>query len=96
MTAAVFGCAGPTLSGDEGRWFARVQPVGFILFGRNVENPDQVRRLVSQLRESVGRADAPVLIDEEGGRVQRLRPPHWPDLPSAARAAREGEEGARS
>jgi len=95
LTAAVFGCAGPTLGADEARWFARVQPVGFILFGRNVESPDQVRRLVARLREAVGR-HSPVLIDEEGGRVQRLRPPHWPDLPSAAEAARQGEEGARS
>lgn len=90
--AAIFGCAGLTLSEDERRFFARVNPLGFILFARNVDTPDQVRDLVRQLRDSVGRDDAPVLIDQEGGRVQRLRPPHWrkaplgpisPDWPSA-------------
>jgi beta-N-acetylhexosaminidase len=54
-----------------------VKPWGFILFKRNVETPDQVRALVASLRNTVGRADAPVLIDQEGGRVQRLGPPHW-------------------
>ena len=58
-----------------------MKPWGFILFARNVESPDQVRKLVGALRETVGRADAPVLIDQEGGRVQRLRPPHWPVYP---------------
>src|SRR5690606_26010370 len=60
---------------------------GFILFRRNCETPDQVRRLVDSLRSAVGRDDAPVLIDQEGGRVQRLRPPHWPDHPAAGRFA---------
>ena len=74
--AAIFGCAGPVLTDDEKRFFERVDPLGFILFARNVESPDQVRALVDALRASVGRR-APVLIDQEGGRVQRLRPPHW-------------------
>src|ERR1700744_3674999 len=81
MTAAILGCAGPTLSAEEKAFFRRVKPWGFILFKRNVENPDQVRALVDALRETVGRADAPVLIDQEGGRVQRLGPPHWPLYP---------------
>ena len=74
--AAILGCAGPRLSDDERRFFADAQPWGFILFSRNVETPDQVRALTGDLRGAVGR-NAPILIDQEGGRVQRLRPPHW-------------------
>jgi beta-N-acetylhexosaminidase len=85
MTAAcVFGCAGLALSLEEAAFFRAVQPWGFILFGRNVESPDQVRRLVAALRETVCRPDAPVMIDQEGGRVRRLRPPHWRPYPPAA------------
>jgi beta-N-acetylhexosaminidase len=79
--AAIFGCSGHTLTDQERRLFASSNPLGFILFARNVDNPDQVRALVNALRDSVGRADAPVLIDQEGGRVQRLRPPHWRKAP---------------
>ena len=74
--AAILGCAGPRLSDDERRFFADARPWGFILFSRNVETPDQVRALTDELRGAVGR-NAPILIDQEGGRVQRLRPPHW-------------------
>lgn len=83
--AVVFGCAGPVLRAEERALFRDADPLGFILFRRNVEDPDQVRRLVADLRDAVGRADAPVLIDQEGGRVMRLRPPHWPDRPAARR-----------
>jgi beta-N-acetylhexosaminidase len=75
--AIILGCAGLSLSAAERQFFTRFDPLGFILFARNVETPDQVRALVRDLRQSVGRRDAPVLIDQEGGRVQRLRPPHW-------------------
>jgi beta-N-acetylhexosaminidase len=81
--AAIFGCAGPVLSADEAAFFRRAEPWGFILFGRNVVAPDQVRTLVRELRSSVGRADAPVLIDQEGGRVARLGRPHWRRWPPA-------------
>ena len=81
ITAAILGCSGPTLTAQEMAFYRRVKPWGFILFKRNVESPDQVRALVDALRETVGRADAPVLIDQEGGRVQRLGPPHWPLYP---------------
>ncbi|MDX5329671.1 MAG: beta-N-acetylhexosaminidase [Caulobacteraceae bacterium] len=81
IQASIFGCAGPRLSADEAAFFAEVNPWGFILFKRNVETPDQVRRLTEALRACVGRADAPILIDQEGGRVQRLGPPHWPVYP---------------
>ena len=79
--AAILGCSGPELTAREQAFFRAEQPWGFILFGRNVASPDQVRALVSALRETVGRADAPVLIDQEGGRVQRLGPPHWGRFP---------------
>ena len=81
VSASILGCAGTTLSREETAFFRDVKPWGFILFARNVETPDQVRKLVDALRETVGRADAPVLIDQEGGRVQRLKPPHWPLYP---------------
>ncbi|MDO8883539.1 MAG: glycoside hydrolase family 3 protein [Pseudotabrizicola sp.] len=74
--AAIFGCAGPELTADERAFFHDADPFGFILFGRNVIDPAQLRRLAGALRDAVGR-DAPVLIDQEGGRVQRLRAPHW-------------------
>lgn len=80
-SAAILGCQGLTLSREEDAFFRDVQPWGFILFKRNVETPDQVRRLVDQLRATVSRPDAPVLIDQEGGRVQRLGPPHWRRYP---------------
>ena len=67
--AVIFGCAGAALSDAERRFFAHADPLGFILFARNCEAPAQLRTLVGELRESVGRADAPVLIDQEGGRV---------------------------
>lgn len=80
-SAAILGCSGLTLSREEGAFFRDMQPWGFILFARNVETPDQVRKLVDQLRATVDRPDAPVLIDQEGGRVQRLGPPHWRRYP---------------
>ena len=67
---------GATLGPDERRFFAAAEPWGFILFARNVEGPAQLRRLTAELRDAVGR-DAPVLIDQEGGRVARLRGPDW-------------------
>ena len=85
--AAIFGCAGPVLSTQERVFFAAQNPFGFILFARNVQAPDQVRALVKALRESVRRDDAPVLIDQEGGRVARLKPPHWRAAPAAAKIA---------
>ncbi|WP_333611278.1 beta-N-acetylhexosaminidase [Brevundimonas bullata] len=80
-SAAIYGCSGHSLTAEERAFFAEVRPWGFILFRRNVDTPDQVKALVAELRDSVGRADAPVLIDQEGGRVQRLGPPHWPKYP---------------
>lgn len=82
-SACIFGCAGLTLTGVERDFFREVRPWGFILFKRNIDSPDQVRRLTDALRASVDRPDAPVLIDQEGGRVQRMGPPHWPAYPPA-------------
>ncbi len=82
IAALVLGCDGTVLSAAERDFFRDVNPLGFILFRRNVEDPAQVRALVRDLRDAVGR-HAPILIDQEGGRVARLRGPHWPDLPAA-------------
>ena len=76
LGATIFGCAGPKLLPEERAFYREADPFGFIVFARNIEDPDQVRRLTSDLRDAVGR-DAPVLVDQEGGRVQRLRAPHW-------------------
>ncbi|HYE51162.1 MAG TPA: beta-N-acetylhexosaminidase [Azospirillaceae bacterium] len=92
-TALVYGCAGTELAPAERDFFRAADPFGFILFRRNCEAPEQVRRLVADLRDSVGR-DAPVLIDQEGGRVARLRRPHWMELPAAAAVAPGGARAA--
>lgn len=84
MKALVLGCAGPTLTDEERALFRSADPWGFILFRRNVVSPDQVRALTAALRESVGRPEAPVFVDQEGGRVQRLGAPHWPSYPPGA------------
>jgi beta-N-acetylhexosaminidase len=82
---AIFGCAGTVLGADERAFFREVQPWGFILFARNIHDRDQVRSLVASLRDTVGDSRAPVLIDQEGGRVSRLKPPGWKVRPAAAR-----------
>src|SRR6267154_3964784 len=87
-TAFITGIEGLTLGDDERAFLRDSEPWGFILFKRNVDTPAQVRDLVTALRETVGRGDAPVLIDQEGGRVQRLGPPHWPKYPPGAAFAR--------
>jgi beta-N-acetylhexosaminidase len=93
-SAMILGCAGLALTPEEQAFFREADPLGFILFQRNCSDPDQLRHLVAALRATVGRDDAPVLIDQEGGRVARLRPPHWPAYPSAARIAALGEDAA--
>jgi len=79
----------------ERDFFRDADPLGFILFQRNCDHPDQLRRLVAALRDAVGRADAPVLIDQEGGRVARLKPPHWPAYPAPAAIAALGGAAAK-
>lgn len=74
--AVIFSVAGPTLSDDERALFKQANPFGFILFGRNCESPAQLRVLTNALKDTVG-YECPILIDQEGGRVQRLKPPGW-------------------
>ena len=84
------GIAGPDLSAAERDFFRAADPWGFILFGRNIDTPERLRHLTSDLRDAVGR-DAPVLIDQEGGRVQRMRAPHWTDWPAPLDQAANGD-----
>ncbi len=83
QSPTIFGCAGEELSTAEREFFAAALPAGFILFARNCRSPDQVRRLTAALRAAVAAPQAPVLIDQEGGRVARLKPPHWRHPPAA-------------
>ena len=82
MTPAIFGLAGTTLSAEEKAFFEEADPAGYILFGRNCETPDQLRALTDSLREIHGRDRLLVSIDQEGGRVARLRPPLWSHFPA--------------
>jgi len=82
MRAFITGISGLDVSDAERAFIRDATPWGFILFKRNVQSPAQVTALVEELRGCAGRADAPVLIDQEGGRVQRLGPPHWPTYPA--------------
>src|SRR5947208_640089 len=95
--ALITDVAGLTITPGERAFLRDADPWGFILFKRNVGTPAQVRALVDSMREAVGRTDAPVLIDQEGGRVQRLGPPHWPAYPPGAHYGqiydRDPEEG---
>ncbi|MCW5723916.1 MAG: beta-N-acetylhexosaminidase [Maricaulaceae bacterium] len=84
VSAAIYGVSGPVLTPDEKAFIRDASPWGFVLFARNVETPKQLARLTVALRDAAGR-DAPVFIDQEGGRVQRLRPPHWRAAPPAER-----------
>ncbi len=81
-SAVIFGCSGTVLTDAEKEFFARVRPLGFILFARNIDTPEQTASLVRSLRECIEQPEAPVLIDQEGGRVQRLKPPHWESRPA--------------
>jgi beta-N-acetylhexosaminidase len=83
MQAAIYAPAGLELSDDERSFFRDCDPTGFILFKRNCENQDQLLRLTDSLRELSGRDDLPILIDQEGGRVARMKPPAWPAFPAA-------------
>jgi len=84
IRAFITGVSGLELTADERAFLRAERPWGFILFKRNIDNPAQVAKLVEELRGTTGDLDAPVLIDQEGGRVQRLGPPHWPVYPPGA------------
>lgn len=79
-SAAIVGVAGLSLKEDERQLFAETRPLGFILFARNCDQPDQIRSLIAALRHSIDDSGCPILIDQEGGRVARLKPPIWPAL----------------
>src|SRR5690349_15509876 len=87
VRAFITGLAGTALSPAEHAFVREHEPWGFIIFKRNVETPSQLRRLIGAVREAAGR-NVPVLVDQEGGRVQRLGPPHWPAYPPGAAYAR--------
>ncbi len=93
--AAVVGLAGTELSAEEIALFRAQPPAGLILFARNVADPEQLRRLTAAAREELGEA-LPILVDQEGGRVARLGPPHWPAFPPAAAFESMPEEAARA
>ncbi len=84
MIPAIFGLSGLTLTDDERAFFRDSDPAGYILFGRNIANREQLRRLTDDLRNLDGRTNLPILIDQEGGRVARMKAPEWPDFPSGA------------
>src|SRR4029079_15776723 len=83
----IYGLEGLELTGDERKFFLEAEPAGFILFKRNCGDPDQLLKLTNSLRDLTGRTDLPILIDQEGGRVARMRPPEWPAFPAAERFA---------
>ena len=87
MQAAIYGLAGLELTDSEGDFFRDSDPAGFILFRRNCQTREQLVRLTDALRDVCGREDVPILIDQEGGRVARMRPPEWPAFPPAERFA---------
>ncbi|MEM6407454.1 MAG: beta-N-acetylhexosaminidase [Pseudomonadota bacterium] len=93
--AYIFGCAGERLLADESRFFASAKPWGFILFARNVADKVQLKRLTDDLRDAVG-WDAPILIDQEGGRVQRMRGPIWQEFPPALDQMEKATDPARA
>lgn len=82
-TACILGISGPAFTSEERKLFADALPWGLILFARNIETPEQLRALTAEFRSIAGRDDAAVLVDQEGGRVQRLKPPHWQNYPPA-------------
>ncbi len=83
MQAAIYGLEGLALNDDERRFFGQANPAGYVLFRRNCDNHAQLAQLTQSLRELAGRDDVPILIDQEGGRVARMRPPEWPAFPAA-------------
>ena len=84
LSAFITGVAGEAMTGDEWRFLQDARPCGLILFKRNCQSPEQVRALVNSFKDAIGSDDLLVLIDQEGGRVQRLQPPNWRVLPPAA------------
>ena len=82
ISSLIVGVSGLVLTSEEQSFLKECNPWGLILFRRNIDHPEQVLALTESFRSCVGRHDAPVLVDQEGGRVQRLGPPHWPAYPT--------------
>ena len=87
MRAAIYGVEGLELTEQERSFLREAEPAGMIIFRRNCDNAEQLLRLTDDLRDLTGRGDLPILIDQEGGRVARMRPPAWPQFPAAERFA---------
>lgn len=85
ISPVIFGLAGTALSDEEIEFFSKIQPFGYILFARNCKTPQQIKELTASLKRLSGRDNLPILIDQEGGRVARLKPPHFPDFPPAGK-----------
>lgn len=82
-SSVIYGLEGLSVSADERAFFQDIKPYGYILFARNIDTPEQLLSLTDSLRELSGNSQLPILIDQEGGRVARMKPPHWPAFPSA-------------
>lgn len=91
-SAAIYGCSGISLTEDEQSFFKQHNPLGLILFSRNIETPEQTKALIEQFKSTILHDSPLILIDQEGGRVARLKPPHWPDYPSAGTFAQLAKE----
>ena len=92
VKSVIFGLSGSILSEEEKQFFSQANPVGFILFARNCQDPEQLKSLTNALRTLLGREDVLMLIDQEGGRVARLKPPHWRNTPAAGLFAEIADE----
>lgn len=90
VSNVIFGFEGQELSHNERSFFKDVNPYGYILFTRNIDNPTQLKKLTDELRELASEERLPILIDQEGGRVARMKPPHWPQFPSARDLVQQG------
>ena len=95
-SSVIYGLEGLTLTEDERAFFREITPYGYILFTRNIDNPEQLRALTDSLRELAGHDQLPILIDQEGGRVARMQPPHWPAFPSAKSLVAQGHGDGRA
>lgn len=96
MLPLIVDCKGHRLTPEEKKLFKTLDPYGFILFTRNCENPAQVKALTDEMRDVTGRYNVPILIDQEGGRVARLKPPFWPLFPSARQLAQAKGDSLRA
>lgn len=83
MLPVIYGCSGTTISLQEKEFFTKTQPLGFIIFERNCQNPAQLKNLIDDLKSTLNHHNVPILIDQEGGRVVRLKPPLWKARPAA-------------